>query len=446
LSAVSGEALVTKSYLSNSKSSETFDREILRAINVTKALEDPSTRGYPRCKKFWQNYIFTRVLLGGKCDLTDAIRQTAERIALRVSVDQKAKIDIIQQLCKATVDSNEYSFIKAILRCGICPSSHEWSSALAQCQKTKETQLIQLTANIHLGFHDLALGDLAVIGFSDKATYFGSPFMTALRKHNLPLIKALIRSWHISTAKTIHYNYPSEVFVTAAKYGPVDVLEAILDTAVAENLTPDNWRDAFMQAALHNQRNILHFLDAQAVNRRAIEGLSVVKAERARNINDIQYAWAIVLICAVERGYHDLARDALSRGAPANTYKRPRMASITSIHLATWRADEEMIELLLENGAILRSFSWACPLQDAVSEGLTSIIQLFVKHGAKPNGGRSDALIHAIEKSQKKSVELLLELGLHKNMTDEKLRDAHLAATALEDHDILKTLARHGIH
>lgn len=153
------------------------------------------------------------------------------------------------------------------------------------------------------------------------------------------------------------------------------------------------------------------------------------------------------LFYAVQRNRHNLARLFISSGAEINVRNT---REFTPVHLAAAAGDAEMVELLVEKGADLKTETYGLtPLMFAVSGEKTEMLRLLVKLGAavnqasKANAGQT-ALFSAIYAGKTEAVKVLIELKANVNART-KDGDTPLKAAAKGDQtDIIALLKAAG--
>jgi len=201
-------------------------------------------------------------------------------------------------------------------------------------------------------------------------------------------------------------------FSEACRAGQQDIFKYLLDLCTRVEWLEAEWfqengRKAFDVAASHGYTNILKQM------------LHKIPSTRARD------PLAQTLCKASANGHIDTVRFLLSIGADLNQWHYFG----GPLHSASRSGHAQLVQLLLEQGAIYYAVSRGDPLYLASMNGYMDVVQILLDHGANINAGKSDrsVLTRAAMNGETLTVRFLLQKGVdikEYNNGDSALKDA----------------------
>lgn len=283
-----------------------------------------------------------------------------------------------------------------------------------------------------------AVGDQATVArlLSEKlnphirSKFFGYASVNAARRGQKDMLALII------TPDRTGYIAPGlresviAAFSEACRAGQQDIFEYLLDLCTRVEWLEADWlqehgRNAFDVAASHGYTNILKQM------------LHNIPTTRARN-NPLAQS----LCKASANGHIDAVRFLLSIGADLNQWHY----SGGPLHSASRSGHAQLVQLLLEQGAIYYAVSRGDPLYLASMNGHTDVVQILLDHGANINAEGPDwsVLTRAAMNGETPTVRFLLQKGV--DIKECNNGDLALENAAQWGHvEIVKLLAELGV-
>ncbi len=151
------------------------------------------------------------------------------------------------------------------------------------------------------------------------------------------------------------------------------------------------------------------------------------------------------LVDAIELANVRLVKSYIRKGVNINAINdRNRM---TALEVASSRGHIEIVQVLLDAGAKLKSITLYTPLMMASSEGHTDVVKLLLSAGAEIEGQDeygTTPLIHASSGNHFATVELLLDMGANIDKKDNMGKTALMEAVQYDLVAVVKLLIKRG--
>jgi hypothetical protein len=347
---------------------------VRRAILATRALEDTSTNGYPRGARLWIDYIFSSTAAGYQCHLTDAIRDTVQRLIEQNTEMESSKDKYIRTLSEAVVRCHSPERVKSMLRSTIYllkngpnPDADfklvDWP--LYSSNYWRNLEVTNLTAAVHLGLTTVIQSYLASEPYSkwDHVTYFGRLVDAVFHSKNEDYLVMLCNNFKefygllgMESSRLI------KILEVAAMMDSLEAIRVIMHSKIGDDVSCyKGWGNVVRLAAERGHARIVRFIYEELHKRNMLKEAIYGIAPSVRVSKEETQAgafWSRVMVCAILGDHMEMVKDALDNGAdpdfptkhaghlrPLDQYGDQQSKLAASLRRA------EVASLLLEYGA-----------------------------------------------------------------------------------------------
>ncbi|KAH8687367.1 ankyrin repeat-containing domain protein [Tricladium varicosporioides] len=437
---------------------KSFDEELIRAICITRALEEtcipaprrtgPGTRYFTRAekirtvfqsryrgKRLLSEYLYHRAITdpGYNIYFPQTVTETIDYIFKHGFVEgdhEVTRLELSRELCKAAVDAHGPNIIASVISESKCHQSTDLVPTFF-CTEDGKGNLWNntlLTASIVLNLDEMFEELLSsATGSCCELTYFGHPLEMVALRGDWHKLRALLERF------TWTWNRLRMTIAKAACSGSevcVDLLIDIIHLKTIKKAKRDELWKTYQAIVCNAAENGHTRLVESMIERMETAGFDVWQHDclgySAVFTLDLPISCAI-LWHAAKGGFHELVEFALDMDGNPDTVALDENVYRTALGVAIRFGHERVVSILLENGADVNPEygtgrhpgDTEPPLLTAVKRGLTRITHTLIDHGASRsmNGLGGIAwdqfpLIVATKRNQIEVVKLLFEKGV----------------------------------